>query len=667
MTDQMILGVDAGGTFTDFVLLITLDGKTTLKIHKVLSTPSAPEAAILRGIRELGLEKYLINGSARIIHGSTVATNAALEGKGARTVLVCNHGFADLLTLGRQARPALYQLEFAPRKPPVPADHCIETGGRLAADGTILEPLLDSELQQLCDRIVALKPEAVAINLLFSFRDDSFERQIEQKINNLDPSLSVSRSSAVLPEYREYERGIATWLNASLSPIVSGYLSSLQTQLASCPLLIMQSSGETIAANTAANRAVNLLLSGPAAGLAAIRYLGEQSRETRFISFDMGGTSTDVALIDGELTITNEGQIAGYPVAVPMVDMHTIGAGGGSIAIMDAGGMLQVGPQSAGADPGPVCYGLGGTSITVTDANVVLGRISSDTALAGDFQLDREAAAQAMTPLAKSAGLTVPELAKGIIAVANEHMTSALRMISVQRGYDPARFTLASFGGAGGLHVCALADAMGMRQAVVPAHAGVLSALGMLVAPRGRQYSRTVQWELSDTADPGIDEVLQELKELGTIELTGEGLCAHQLRYEASADLCYQGQSSSLNVPWGDAGSAAVSFHELHQQRYGFALKQCIEIINVRLRIVCDISVPDIPPAPPVATCNNIQYSRVYGYAEEVIVYERETLDIGVSLPGPAIIKELSATTFIDTGWAGKTDSLGNLWLSRTA
>jgi N-methylhydantoinase A len=340
---MMLLGVDTGGTFTDFVYF---DGER-LRVHKVLSTPDAPERAILQGVAELGITPRQFAGLA-VVHGSTVATNAVLEGKGVRTVFITNHGLGDLLTLGRQARTELYQLQPDRPTPPVPPSLCLETGGRLGADGSVVEPLEEAELARLRAELERLRPEAVAINLLFSFLDDTFERAIEAVV---PAGVFVSRSSAVLPEYREYERGITTWLNAWVGPKVEGYLRRLAAGLPKVALSVMQSCGNTIEASLASRRAVNMLLSGPAGGLSAARAVAAQAGRRRLLTFDMGGTSTDVALIDGDLQLTSEGRIGRWPVSVPMVDMHTIGAGGGSIARVDAGGLLQVGPQSAGAEP----------------------------------------------------------------------------------------------------------------------------------------------------------------------------------------------------------------------------------------------------------------------------------------------------------------------------
>ncbi|MFV2056316.1 MAG: hydantoinase/oxoprolinase family protein, partial [Thiohalomonadales bacterium] len=351
-----ILGVDTGGTFTDFVLL--QDGH--LRVHKVLSTPDAPERAILDGIRDLQLDSS--KQTLYVIHGSTVATNAVLENKGVPTVFITNRGLADMLTIGRQARKQLYNLQPEPQTPPVPKSYCLETGGRLSADASIVEPLSEVDITILLEQIEQLKPAAVAINLLFSFLDDNFECRIAAAIPH---SIYVSRSSQILPECKEYERGIATWLNASVGPLMSTYLNNLCNELQRqytgvSSVSIMQSSAATVSAETAALRAVNMLLSGPAGGLVGAQYVAQVAGKQRLLTFDIGGTSTDVALVDGDLNLTTEGHIGGYPVAVPMVDMHTIGAGGGSIASIDVGGLLKVGPASAGASPGPACYGLGG-------------------------------------------------------------------------------------------------------------------------------------------------------------------------------------------------------------------------------------------------------------------------------------------------------------------
>jgi N-methylhydantoinase A len=369
---------------------------------------------------------------------------------------------------------------------------------RLDARGKEVIPLSDADLTQLVEKVLAHQPQSVALCLLFSYLNPAHEQRIRQALEAA--GLPVSASHAILPTRGEYERGMATWLNAWLAPKVADYLQRLQQATDPAPLAIMQSHGGTIASDQAAGLAVNLLLSGPAGGLAAARRLGEQLRQPRLMTFDMGGTSTDVALLDGDLRLTQQGHIGPYPVAVPMVDMHTIGAGGGSLAYVDDAGLLHVGPHSAGADPGPACYGRGGNQVTVTDANVVLGRLQPDFALGGSLTLDTAAARHAMKTLASQLGLGVEETAEGVLALANEHMTQALRVISIQKGFDPANFALLSFGGAGGLHVCALADNLGMRSALVPRRAGVLSAEGLVYAPRKREQLQALPDGADDTA-----------------------------------------------------------------------------------------------------------------------------------------------------------------------
>ncbi|HEY0635175.1 MAG TPA: hydantoinase/oxoprolinase family protein [Gammaproteobacteria bacterium] len=648
------LGVDTGGTFTDFVLY----DAGRLSVHKVLSTPEAPERAILQGIHELGLDP----GGLAIVHGSTVATNAVLEGKGVRTLYITNQGLGDVLTIGRQARRALYNLQPPPVTPPVPAELCLETGGRLGADGRVVEPLSEEELRQLCDEVQRLNPEAVAINLLFSWLDDRFEQAIAAR---LPAGLFISRSTQVLAEQREYERGIATWLNSWVGPLVQRYLIRLQQEVGGAQLAVMQSAGTTIDANQAGRQAVRMLLSGPAGGLAGAQAVAALAGREQLLTFDMGGTSTDVALIDGALRLTSEGSIGPWPVAVPMVDMHTIGAGGGSIAYIDAGGMLQVGPESAGASPGPACYGRGGIRPTVTDANLVLGRLRADAFLGGGMRLDSAAARAALLPLAKQLHLTIEQLAEGVVRIADEHMVRALRVTSVQRGVDPRGLTLVSFGGAGGLHVCALAEALGMRQALVPLHAGVLSALGMLVARRGRHLSRSLQGLLTEIPEAQIEKAFAALIAAGAAQLEPEGVRGSELDIVMSVDLRYHGQSYTLSIPWeGCRASAMELFHEAHQNRYGHRLALPVELVTLRASVQ--------GPQPPIdiaateqPTSTAPQWVRLHGVEEETLIRERSSLLPGTALDGPALITETISTTWLAPGWRARRDALGNLLLER--
>ncbi len=652
----MLLGIDTGGTFTDFVLY---DGRS-LRVHKVLSTPAAPERAILRGVAEMNVPLP----DVRVIHGSTVATNAVLEGKGARTVFITNRGFADLLSIGRQARRELYNLQPRPCAPPVPRELCLETGGRLAADGSCIEALTDRDLEALRQQLTALAPQAVAINLLFSFLDDSLERAIEEVIPQ---GTFVSRSSRVLPEYREYERGITTWLNAYVGPLVQGYLERLVAGVVPGRVSVMQSSGETVEAAQASDYGVHMLLSGPAGGLAGARFVARLSGADRLLSFDMGGTSTDVALIDGDIKLTSEGSIDRYPVAVPMVDMHTIGAGGGSIAYVDSGGLLQVGPESAGADPGPACYGLGGDVATVTDANLVLGRLQAEAFLGGAMRLDVDAAWGVMGALAARLGMAAEEAAAGVVRVANEHMARALRVISVEKGVDPRGMTLVCFGGAGGLHVCALAEALGMRRALAPVHAGVLSALGMLVASPGRQLSRTFTGVLAKVAEPSISAAFERLTVQGMAALAEEGIAAGAVAVERSLDVRYQGQSYTLNVPWVSREQATEAFHAAHALRYGHRLSVPVEMVNVRVALRAASPTMNLQrrDALETATVAPACHVAMHGVGVSVPCFTRDLLPAGQMLRGPALVTETVATTYLAPTWRCRVDVYGNLLLER--
>lgn len=660
---KFFLGVDTGGTFTDFVLI----APSGCRIHKVLSTPHAPELAILQGIADLHLLEAAKLGTLTIVHGSTVATNAALEKKGVQTVYITNSGFADLLTLARQNRPDIYALHPCATAPPVPREWCLEVPCRRDHNGCLVTSLTDQDLAALKYQVAQLRPEAVAINLLYSFMCDEEERQIESALQEL---AFVCRSSEVLPEYKEYERGMATWLNAWLGPKVAGYLRRLSSGLSNAPLAVMQSSGGTIAAEQAARRAVNLLLSGPAGGLAAAHHIGEQIGQPRLITFDMGGTSTDVALIDGAIRLTTEGRLGDFPVAVPMVDMHTIGAGGGSIARIDGGGLLHVGPESAGADPGPACYGRGGAQPTVTDANVVLGRLRPEGFLGGKMALDPTPAQLAIGRLATDMGVSDIQAAQGIIALANEHMCRALRVISIQKGFDPQSFELCCFGGAGGLHVCELAAELGIKDIIIPANSGVLSAFGMIVAPRQRNGVKTLLRPLDRAALPAIKQFVAELLHSARLELINEGV-SDQIQHTASLDCRYQGQSFYLNITMpatATAMSLTDHFHQQHQRVYGHRLDLPVELVNVRLQAEAAPPARDVlslqatfaeSPAPAMPQQVSLPD---YGIAQMIW---RSRLAKNVTVSGPAIICEAVATTLLTPGWQARRDEFGHLRIKR--
>ena len=659
------LGVDTGGTFTDFILFD--DASRSIHIHKVLSTPDAPERAILQGIDDLArIDADLNSSDLTVIHGSTVATNAVLEGKGVRTAYITNKGMADVLSIGRQAREELYNLTPVKKPPLIDRELCVEVNSRLSAQGEHLQQLGEQDLSALIEQLEALAPEAVAINLLFSFFDDSEERKIENAIAAVAAGkIFISRSSDVLPEYKEFERGMTTALNAKVGPLMQGYLQRLENELGAqgrqqVSLSIMQSSGGTTSAIQAGRYPVNLLLSGPAGGLKGAQYVAGASGDEQLLSFDMGGTSTDVSIIDREIGFTTGARIGGYPVAVPMVDMHTIGAGGGSIAQVDAGGLLLVGPESAGASPGPACYGKGGKWPTVTDANVVLGRLLPQAFLGGGMQLNKAAAIEAVDTIAIPLGLSTEQAARGIIDVVNDHMVRALRVMSVQRGEDPKDFTLVSFGGAGGLHVCALAEELEMNKALVPVNAGVLSALGMLAAEASRERSRTINKSLEYCESASIDKIFEELLAHAVEEL---GADADSIRTILTVDVRYQGQSNALNLPWQGLQAIAAAFHRKHKDSYGHDLDIDIELVNLRVRVIEQRQAFELPTWQPWEELT-ITETTMPGAERPVSVINRAGLQVGHKIDGPALITEVSATTWLAKNWSALVDEKGSLRLS---
>ena len=656
---KLVLGVDTGGAFTDFVLL---EGQS-LRIHKVLSTPHAPEQAILQGISELAIEAQVKAGDCIIIHGSTVATNAALEGKGAKTAFITNQGFKDMLTIGRQTRPQLYELQPAPVTPPVEEVLCFECPVRVNSEGQSLEAIKAEHITLLKHQLEQAGVEAVAINFLFSFLNAADELALRE---TLEKDWFVSISSEVLAESGEYERGIATWLNASLGPKVKHYLQRLLQGVKPSSLAVMQSTGGTMDANQAGNFAVNMLLSGPAGGLAAAQFIARQTGKQRLLTFDMGGTSTDVALIDGTIQLTNESHIGPWPVAVAQVDMHTIGAGGGSLAYCDGGGLLQVGPESAGANPGPACYGQGGEQATVTDANAVLGRLQPDYFLGGKMALDLAAAETALEKLANDLGLPPNQAANGIVALANEHMARALRVISVERGYHLDDFHLCCFGGAGGLHVCALAEALGMTHALVPNQGGVLSALGMVVAEKTRQLSHAKPGLLAQISPRQVQSELQQLKVQGMAALQDEGVEQTAIKAEYSVDLRYRGQRFYLNLPWqSDTNKLEAQFHQRHEQRFGHQLAMPVELVNLRCQVSAPGAVSDLNRWPNQPHAQPRSYATLVGFEQPVPVYWRPDLGAGQSLVGPALIAETVSTTLVAQDWQASVDDWGNLTLKK--
>jgi len=656
MKDITLVGIDTGGTFTDIVVLDDDLGGAGMRHCKVLSDPKDPSGPIAEGIAKLGLE----NKSLRIIHGTTVGTNAVLEGKGARVAYVTSEGFADVLTLGRQEREQVFKLKQTETRPPVPAELCLEVSTRVAADGSLLIEAGEEELNRLNARLEALDVEAVAINLLFSFLQPHQEQRIADALSG---PWFISCSSKILPEVREYERGMATWLNASVGPVMSRYLQRLQTRLPDSRIAVMQSAGTTIAADQAADQAVRLLLSGPAGGLAAARSIAEQTDQQHLMSFDMGGTSTDVALFNGEIPLTNQSRLGAWPLSIPSVDIHSIGAGGGSIASVDKAGMLLVGPESAGASPGPACYGQGGRQATVTDANLVLGRIPASTLLAGYLSLDLAAAQQAVADLAEKMACNMLDAARGIIRLANEHMARALRVISVERGYDPVDYALLCFGGAGGLHACDLAELLGMKRIIIPARSGVLSAMGMLVSEPGRELSQVILAPLRSITAADIERRFGLLETDARDQLVKEGCEAQMLVFRRQLELRYQGQSATISIDWSASKDHESAFHTAHTQASGLQLPHPVELVNIRLSARAPAALKSIDVCQKLEDDAVTEMIQMPGVSDKVPMRKRAGIAAGQLLSGPLLITESAATCWIKPAWELKADQWGNLLL----
>jgi len=669
----MLLGVDTGGTFTDFVCVDeqAADGQG-LRFHKVLSTPDDPSRAIEQGIRELGLNPQELH----LVHGSTVATNAILQRKGVSTLFVTQRGLEDLLIIGRQTRSELYQLCPDPIPPLLPMDDCVGVSARINAEGDVQSALQSDEMRAVLERALAGHYEAVAICLLFSFINPAHEQALAEHLREALPDdVFISRSHEVLAEYREYERGATTFLNAYVGPLVQRYLQRLQRRVAVKHLFVMHSAGGVMSADLAGEQAVRLVLSGPAGGLVAAEQIGQQLGlqvgERNLITFDMGGTSTDVALIQGRARKTIEGSIAGMPVSLPMLDIHTIGAGGGSLAWLDEAGLPQVGPESAGAKPGPVCYGLGGMQATVTDANIVLGRIPADARLAGCMGLDVAAARRACLSYGESLGMTAEQAAQAIVELAEQQMAGALRLVSVQRGHDPADFSLFCFGGAGGLHACALAEKLSMSKVIVPLGSGAFSALGMLLGKQQSEFSRSRRFALGDsTTAAGLGQLFSEMKAEAAQQMRGL-----KLRFEAHVDVRYVGQGFHLSIACEgqneqaiDVSVLAYRFEQEHVQLYGHQLNRPIEIMTARLTAVVERQALVLPSLDGAIDQASIPvYHDVYGVEGMVQAahYQRTDLISGMVYHGPALVLEDTATLWLAAGWQMSQSLHGHLLLER--
>ena len=657
------VGVDTGGTFTDFVFA----SNHGLEIFKVPSTPSDPSLAIAAGLKTIQETTGIPATKIEVVHGTTVGTNALLQRRGARAALITTHGFEDVLTIGRQARPELYNLDAVKPPPLVPDDLRFGVGERVTAAGEVLVQLNENEVAKLVQRLRRAKVDSAAICLLFSFVDSTHERQIASALSALGIPLSVSHQ--ILPEYREFERTSTVAINAYLQPLMGNYLRRLSGQTSR--LRVMQSSGGSISATAAADEPVRTILSGPAGGVVGALETARAAGFKNLITFDMGGTSTDVALCEeGKLRMTNEAVVAGLPVAISLMDIHTVGAGGGSIARVDEGGSLRVGPESAGADPGPACYGRS-LLPTVTDAHVVLGHFGGTGLLGGAFPLDEDRSHKAMAQLANNMStvarrkITPIDAAQGVISVVNTNMERALRRISVERGHDSRDFALLPFGGAGGLHAVELAQALRIPQIIVPKSACALSAIGVLAADVVKDQSHTIMLELRSGIEARLERTFRELEQTAARTLREEGFPEAKQRHERSLALRYKGQSFELEIPH-KAGNIAAAFHRAHMKRYGYAQESSsIEVVSARVRSsgLTEKTAQRRTSRlkKKFAKARRFVESHISGKKIRAGVYERVQLVPGEWLRTPCIVTEYSATTLIPTAATARVDHYGNL------
>jgi N-methylhydantoinase A len=670
---MFIVGIDVGGTFTDLTAVDEATGRVV--VTKVPSRPRHEAGAVLAGLDALGIAAREVR---RLVHGTTVGTNAVLERRGARVAVLTTQGFRDLIEIGRTKRniPALFVPTFVRPKPVVERKHRFEVVERLAADGSVLVPLDPASVERALDAALAAGAEAVAVCLLHAYLEPAHERAIADIAKGRCPGVPVSCSADVVAEYREFERFSTTVLNAYLQPLMDGYLAGLEERLRATGyahgVLTVASSGGMMTTETARRLPIKTIFSGPAGGVSQACFVGAAVGVRDLITYDMGGTSTDVCLVrDLAPLMTSDGMVGAFPVKVPQIDMHTVGAGGGSLAWLDVDGSLQVGPRSAGASPGPAAYGLGGTEPTVTDANVVLGRIGTARRLGGSIGIDAARARAAVVDLAAQMddALGVEALAEGVVRIAVARMTSAIREISIQRGHDPRDFTLVAFGGAGPMHALALADEIGIPRVLVPRHPGNFSALGLLASDIKHDDVRTrvgplrVRWPL-------LAELFAEMEAGVRRQLELEGFRPDAQRLRRSLDLRYRSQAFELNLEVAGEPLDAIeaAFHDRHRATYGHADPSAvIELVNARLSAYGVVAKPAAEQHRAATAEALIERRSVWfdGTRHDCPVWERERLPVSAEIAGPAIVEEFGATTVVPPGWRGTVDALGNLRFAR--
>ncbi len=688
------LGIDIGGTFTDATLLDEESGE--LRIGKVPSTPEDPSIGFIEATDHILKEGDVGAGDVTyIVHGTTVATNAIIEGTVARTGFVTTDGYRDMLEIARQIRPSLYDLQFQKPKPLVPRYLCFGAPERLDAQGQVLTPIDEEAARQIARRLKQEQVESIAVCLLHAYINPAHEQQLAAIIRGIFPEAFLSLSSEVAPEFREFYRASTTVINACIRPVVARYLERIQDRLQrqglDAELLLMQSGGGVFTFAEARRKPVFMVESGPAAGVISAAHLGETLGHADIISFDMGGTTAKVGLIqDGSPTVTKEYEVgaaaraglgsqrgAGYPIRTPVIDLVEIGAGGGSIAWVDSGDILRVGPQSAGADPGPVCYGQGGTEPTITDANLVLGRLQPDLFLGGRMQLNVDAARQAIEEkCAQPLAMDVVEAAHGIVEIANAAMVNALRLVSVQRGYDPREFVLVAFGGAGPVHANRLAAETEMPTLIVPMSPGTFSSLGLLVTDLKHDFSTTWIQRLDDLDAAALENAYAGLEEQGSAALKREGVATRDREFARQLDVRFVGQSYELSIPApnrqlspSDVDELLDHFFKEHDRAYGFsAPDEPVELVNLRLTAIGKITKPKPREMGSVGGdlddaqkgMRSVYFAETDGYID-CPVYDRYQLQRGQLLVGPAIVVELDSTAVIHPGYEARVDRFGNL------
>jgi len=650
---MITVGIDTGGTFTDFIY----NENGQWKILKILSTPQNPAKAVIQGLEHIGIQK-----PKNITHGTTVATNTLIEKTGAKTALITNKGFEDIIEIGRQNREILYDLHYKREKIPVERNHRFGLDCRVNSKGEIIKELDENQLKDLTKKLKKENIQSVAVSFLFSFLNPYHEKLVKEYIEN-HTDIPVSASYEILPEFREFERTATTVINAYVLPKMKKYLTYLQRNIGKQDILkVMQSNGGSISAYIASKEPVRTILSGPAGGVIGAYTIGKTAGYQKLITFDMGGTSTDVSLIDKEPSLKNETKVAGLPVKTQMIDIYTIGAGGGSIAYLDEGGALKVGPKSAGADPGPVCYGKG-EKLTVTDANLFLGRIIPEHFLDGNMKLYPEKVEQKFYQLSKDTGLSPIELAEGIITVANSNMQKAIRAISIERGYNPADFNLFTYGGAGGLHAVELAKELNIPTVIIPANPGILSAFGMLMANIIKDYSITVMTTAQKEEKPHIEKIFSTLEEKALDEIKDEPV--EEILIQKYIDMRYKGQSYEITIPFKE--NFITLFHQKHKKLYKYAdYSKSVEIVNLRLRIIGLTKKPPLRKKKQKkgfsADAVIKKVKTIYNQKEyETYIIDRKKLNYGNKIPTPAVIVEYSSTIFIPPYAQAQVDNYDNI------